>query len=58
MALAFIVAPTFEEYFRRALTISRGSWMIFLEKPISLAFVVTAIVIVVFTIINRKREQA
>ncbi len=57
MALAFIVAPMFEEYFRRALIISRGSWMIFLEKPISLAFVVTATVIVVFTIINRKRVQ-
>jgi putative tricarboxylic transport membrane protein len=57
MALAFIVAPMFEEYFRRALTISRGDWMIFIERPISLAFVMLASSAVIASVIWRKNER-
>lgn len=49
MALAFIVAPMFEEYARRALVISRGDFMIFLERPISFTFLLTAITVVIIS---------
>jgi TctA family transporter len=57
MALAFIVAPMFEEYFRRALTISRGDWWIFVERPISLTFVVMAAAIVISSVIWKNKNQ-
>jgi len=55
MALAFIVAPMFEEYARRALVISRGDFMTFLERPLSLIFIAMACIIVTVSAIWQKR---
>lgn len=55
MALAFVVAPMFEEYCRRALTISRNDFMIFLERPISLTFITMAVIIVGLSLILRPK---
>lgn len=35
LAMGFILGPMMEEYLRRSLIISNGSWMIFIEHPIS-----------------------
>jgi TctA family transporter len=37
--LGFVLGPRFEENFRRALIISRGDMMTFLERPISAVFI-------------------
>ena len=55
MALAFIVAPMFEEYARRALSISRGDFLIFVERPISLAFIITALLIMIVSLLWRPQ---
>jgi TctA family transporter len=36
LAMGFIIGVFFEEYFRRALIISKGDWTIFITKPIAL----------------------
>jgi TctA family transporter len=42
LLLGFILGPMMEEYLRRAMTLSRGDPMIFLERPISAAMLVVA----------------
>jgi putative tricarboxylic transport membrane protein len=47
MVLAFVLGPLIEYYFKSALMYSRGSFVVFVTRPISLAcLVVTAIVLV------------
>ena len=61
MLLAFILGPLMEEYMRRALLLSRGDPMIFLERPISatlLALGVLAIVAASLPMLYKKREEA
>ncbi|WP_416798764.1 tripartite tricarboxylate transporter permease [Ciceribacter azotifigens] len=43
--LGFVLGPMFEENFRRALSLSRGDPMTFINRPISLTFVLLGIVI-------------
>jgi putative tricarboxylic transport membrane protein len=42
LVLAFVLGPMFEDSVRQALLISRGSLMIFLDRPISLAFLIAS----------------
>lgn len=59
--LGFILGPMFEENFRRALSISRGNAMVFIERPISLTFVVLGLLVVALTataFVRRGREEA
>lgn len=56
MAMAFVIAPMFEEYFDRALLISGGSWWTFLQKPISLTFVTLAVVSVIFSLTFKEKN--
>lgn len=39
LLLGFVLGPMVEENFRRALLLSRGDLMVFIERPISMAFV-------------------
>ena len=58
--LGFVLGPLLEEHLRRAMIISRGDPMTFIERPISatlLAFAVIAIVISILPAIRRKREE-
>ncbi len=60
MLLGFILGPMMEEYLRRALLLSRGDPMTFIERPISaglLACAVVAIIIAFLPAISRKREE-
>jgi TctA family transporter len=61
MLLAFILGPLMEEYMRRALLLSRGDPMIFLQRPISaalLAIGVLAVVVASLPALTKKREEA
>jgi len=61
LLLAFVVGPLMEEYFRRSMQVSRGSPMIFVERPISAGLLVAAmalIAVVAVPSLGRFREQA
>jgi len=61
LLLAFILGPQMEEYLRRAMLLSRGDPMVFVERPISaslLAVAAVMILIVVLPSVRRNREQA
>jgi TctA family transporter len=61
LILGFILGPMMEENLRRAMLLSRGDPMTFLQKPISaglLALSVLLLVIVVAPAVRKKREEA
>ena len=47
LLLGLILGPIFERNFRNALSMSDGSFSIFVKRPISLAFIVLAVVLIV-----------
>jgi TctA family transporter len=58
--LGFILGPLMEENFRRAMYLSRGNPLVFVERPISallLGFAVALLVILVLPTIRKKREE-
>jgi TctA family transporter len=61
LLLGFILGPMMEEYLRRALLFSRGDASIFFTRPISLAMLLLAGVLLMAVIVpsvRRKREKA
>jgi TctA family transporter len=61
MLLAFILGPLMEEYLRRAMLISRGNPMVFIQRPISatlLALAVLAMCAVLLPTFSKTREEA
>ena len=59
--LGLVLGPQMEEYFRRAMLLSRGDAMVFLERPISLGLLIAALalcVLVALPAIRSKREEA
>jgi len=56
LVLGFVVGDMFEEYFRRSLEISRGDWMIFIDKPISLTFLIIAGVMITTSIFYKGKK--
>jgi putative tricarboxylic transport membrane protein len=61
MLLAFILGPMMEEYMRRALLLSRGDPMVFLQRPISatmLGLAALAIIVASLPMFYKKREEA
>jgi TctA family transporter len=61
LLLGFILGPMMEEYLRRAMVLSRGNAMVFIERPISATMLVLAViglVVVLLPSIRKKREEA
>ena len=61
MLLGFILGPMMETYLRRAMLLSRGDPMVFVERPISLGFLIAAailLVIIVLPNVGKFRQQA
>jgi putative tricarboxylic transport membrane protein len=61
MILGFVLGPLMEENLRRALRISGGDPMIFVHRPICLALLLVAAVLLVIVLvpaIRSKREEA
>ena len=60
LLMGFILGDLFEEYLRRAMILSRGDPMVFIERPISATMLVLsllALIIVLSPAIRRKREE-
>lgn len=60
MLLGFVLGKLMEEKLRQALIISRGSFMTFIERPISAGLLIVAIVILVIALlpsISKKRDE-
>jgi TctA family transporter len=61
MILGFVLGPLMEENLRRAMRISGGDPMIFVNRPISLGLLLAALallVVVAMPAIRAKREEA
>ena len=61
LILGFVLGPMMEENLRRALLISRGDPMVFLQEPISLAFLLVAaglLLLLAAPVIRTTREEA
>jgi putative tricarboxylic transport membrane protein len=60
MVLGFVLGPMFENNLRKALILSRGSWMTFIERPISAVFVIASAIILATALvpwINARRKE-
>jgi len=60
LLLGFVLGPLLEEHLRRAMIISRGDPMVFLERPISatlLGLALLAVIIAVLPSIKSKRKE-
>jgi TctA family transporter len=61
MLLGFVLGPMMEQNLRRALVLSRGDPMTFIERPISLVLLIVAVALlalVLFPTFRRTREEA
>jgi putative tricarboxylic transport membrane protein len=61
LLLGLVLGQLMEEYLRRAMTISRGDWSVFVTRPLSatlLAIALVLLVIVFLPAIAKKREEA
>ncbi len=61
LLLGFVLGKLMEEYLRRAMTISRGDWSVFVTRPLSASLLAVAaimLVIVFLPAIAKKREEA
>jgi putative tricarboxylic transport membrane protein len=61
LLLGLVLGQLMEEYLRRAMTISRGEWSIFVTRPLSLTLLIISailLVIVFLPAIAKKREEA
>jgi putative tricarboxylic transport membrane protein len=55
--VGLILGPLAEQQFRRALAISQGDASVFFTHPISLALLVTAVLLVIAPILMRRRQR-
>jgi len=61
LLLGLVLGQLMEEYLRRAMTISRGDWSVFVTRPLSLTLLIIAAVLLVIVFmpsISKKRAQA
>ncbi|MBR0666988.1 tripartite tricarboxylate transporter permease [Roseomonas hellenica] len=61
LLLGFVLGPMMEEHLRRAMLLSRGDWMTFIERPISaslLAIAALALVLMLSPALRRKKDEA
>ena len=58
LLLGFVLGPMVEENFRRALLLSRGDPMVFVERPISLAFITAAILLIAGLVYSTWRASS
>jgi TctA family transporter len=59
--LGLVLGPQMEEYFRRAMLLSRGDPMVFIERPISLGLLITTallLILMALPSIKKAREEA
>ncbi len=60
MILGFILGPLMEENLRRAMLLSRGDPLVFIQKPISAGFIIASVILLVIIALpnlRKKREE-
>lgn len=57
LVLGLVLGPMIENNMRRALTASNGDFMVFVEKPISLAFIIMALLWIIVPILLKLRGK-
>ncbi|MBA2872973.1 putative tricarboxylic transport membrane protein [Anoxybacillus calidus] len=57
LVLGLVLGPMIENNMRRALTASNGDFMVFVEKPISLVFIITALLWIIVPILLKVRGK-
>ena len=58
LLLGYVLGPLMEENVRRALLISRGDFMVFVERPISAVFIGITVALLVWAIVTSMRRPA
>jgi TctA family transporter len=60
MILGFILGPLMEENLRRAMLLSRGDPMTFIQKPISAGFIIASVILLLIVALPglRKKREA
>ncbi|MCL4746350.1 MAG: tripartite tricarboxylate transporter permease [Burkholderiaceae bacterium] len=61
LLLGFVLGKLMEEYLRRAMTISRGDWSVFITRPLSLTMLLMAVALIILVFlpaIAKKRAEA
>ena len=56
MVLALVLGPMLEESFRESLMLSHGDFSIFVTRPISVAFLVVAALLLIIPIITQRKK--
>jgi putative tricarboxylic transport membrane protein len=57
LIMAFVLGPMMEEAFRQSLVISRGSFSIFINRPVSLAFLLLSAILILTLVIPMFRRR-
>lgn len=57
LLMGFILGELMESHLRRALLVSQGDWMIFLERPISLTLLIIVASLLAFSIASKIRTR-
>ncbi|HEC92454.1 MAG TPA: hypothetical protein ENI51_05635, partial [Candidatus Atribacteria bacterium] len=55
--IGFVLGPIIEERLRESLSLASGNPLIFLERPISLGFIIASLLIIILPIILDKRKK-
>jgi TctA family transporter len=55
MLIGFVLGPMMEEFFRRAMLLSRGDPMVFLERPGSAALLAVGALLLLFSAMSPRR---
>ena len=58
LVLALVLGPMMEEAFRQSLMLSKGDFSIFISRPLSLAFLVVAVLLVIIPIVTQRKKLA
>jgi putative tricarboxylic transport membrane protein len=59
LAFGLILGPILEENVRRSLMISQGDWLVFLERPVALAFILISVSLLVLpAVLGRFRGRS
>jgi len=56
LLIGFVLGPMMEEHLRRALLLSRGDPMVFLERPISASLIAITVGILIYTLFSSLRQ--
>jgi len=56
LILALVLGPMLEEAFRQSLMLSKGDFSIFVSRPLSLAFLITAVLLLVIPVVTQRKK--